>query len=388
MIPDTPSSSPVAATPLRYERVQVLRFFAALGVVLYHASTYVQSHRPNVASPFVRFFDYHFSWGVQLFFVISGFIIAHTVERMSVAEFARRRFLRIYPAYWIAVLLVLSTKLLIWGWDPSTRIGEVGLALTLLPVGQIPYPLAVEWTLVYEVFFYIMVGTVALAGWHRARDALCVVWLSAIAIDFVWRPFNATIFLPTIAQIFFSAFNLPFIVGMIVHRVHLLVPDAARKYALLAAPALVLGTEVLAAHTEIRLLLVGLGFGALVLWAVLADRRGSLAAGNPLVALGDWSYGLYLMHVPVITILLATGVGKTSSGELLFAGLAAIAVAAGSVFGAFEAALHRLLLRLTRRNRSLDAQLHPGDSVPPEKRHWRLPWRRKTVPSTEIRVTQ
>jgi peptidoglycan/LPS O-acetylase OafA/YrhL len=331
---------------MRYDRVQVLRFFAALGVVLYHSNVYLQTKRPD-AGLFVRFFDHHFGWGVELFFVISGFVIAHTIERMSVAEFARRRFLRIYPTFWTAVALVLGAKWLLWG-GGGPPMGDLLRALTLLPFGPISYPLAVEWSLVYEIFFYVLVCLAALGGWKRTRDVLCVVWLAAIAIDFFSPPPRASAFLPTVGQIFFSAFNLPFIIGMVIHRVHLRVPDAARTYALLFAPAIILGSD-LVARTETRLLLQGLGFGALVLWAVLADRHRRLAPGNPLVALGDWSYGLYLMHVPVITILLALGAGAAVSNEALYVALAAIAVAAGSLFGAFEAAFYRWLLRVTRR---------------------------------------
>ena len=338
----------MAAQSLRYDRVQVLRFFAALGVVLYHSNVYLQAKRPD-AGVFVRFFDHHFSWGVELFFVISGFVIAHSIERMSVAEFARRRLLRIYPAYWLAVGLVLGAKWLLWGGAPGA--GDLVRALTLLPFGQISYPLFIEWSLVYEIFFYVLVCVAALAGWKRTRDLLCIGWLAAIAVDTFLAAVSATAFLPTARQIFFSGFNVPFIIGMIVHRVHLRVPDGLRAYALLLAPALVLVSDLFL-RTETRILVQGLGFGALVLWAVLADRHRRLAPGNPLVALGDWSYGLYLMHVPVITILLALGAGATASNEALYVALAATAVAVGSVYGAIETLFYRWLLRVTRHARA------------------------------------
>lgn len=331
---------------MRYDRVQVLRFFAALGVVLYHSNVYLVTARPDAGSS-VRFFDHHFAWGVELFFVISGFVIAHSIERMQVAEFARRRLLRIYPAFWLAVALVLGAQWLLWG-GGGPGIPDLARALTLLPFGQIKYPLAVEWSLVYEIFFYVVICVAALFGWKRTRDLLCIVWLAAIAIDFFLPPPRASVFLPTPGQIFFSAFNVPFIVGMIVHRVHLRVPDSVRTLALLAAPALVLGSD-LTARSEARFLLQGLGFGALVLWAVLADRHRRVAPGNALVVLGDWSYGLYLVHVPVITALLALGVGANVPGEIVFIAIVAIAVALGSAFGAVESAFYRWLLRVTRR---------------------------------------
>lgn len=327
----------------------MLRFLAAFGVVLHHSSFYVGTTRPD-AGPFVEFFfQHHFGWGVRLFFVISGFVIAQSIERMPVGEFARRRLLRIYPAYWVAVALVVGMQVVLWGQVPGA--GDIARAVTLLPFGPIQYPLAVEWSLVYEIFFYLVVGVAALAGWSRVRDLLCVAWLALIAIGCIVAPSKATAMLPTADQVAFSAFNLPFIIGMLVCRVHLRLSVAWRTYALLSAPALVM-SAFFAASVEARQLLTGLGFGALVLWAVLADRHRRLAPGNVLVALGDWSYGLYLVHVPVITTLLALGVWPRMPNGFLFVALAATAIALGSAFGAVEAAVYRWLLRITRRARA------------------------------------
>ena len=346
---------------MRYYRVQVLRFFAALGVVLYHTNIYLQAKRPD-AGVFVRFFDYPFSWGVELFFVISGFVIAHSIERMSVAEFARRRLLRIYPAYWLAVAVVVSGRWVLGHVAPAIgnlpralidlprALSDLPRALTLLPFGRINYPLTVEWTLVYEIFFYFLVGVAALAGWKRVRDVFCVLWLAAILIGFLAPPPPATAFLPTAGQILFSAFNLPFIVGMIVHRVHLGVPPAARNYVLPLAPALLIASAFVA-RTETALLLQGLGFGALLLWAVLSDRHRRLHEANPLIKLGDWSYGIYLAHSPVIWLLLALGAGFSVSTTVLFLAVAVFAVTGGSAFGAVESTLYRWLLRATERAR-------------------------------------
>jgi len=331
----------------RYDRIQVLRFFAALAVVLYHSSYYLQTRRPD-AGAFARFFDAHFSWGVEMFFVISGFVIAHSIERMSVAEFARHRLLRIYPTYWLAVALILGVSWLLRGDVPA--VGNLARALTLLPFGPIAYPLAVEWSLVYEVFFYFLVAAAALAGWKRVRDWFCALWLAAILIDCLAPPPHATAFLPTLGQIALSAFDLPFIIGIIVHRVHLRVPGAARHIALAFAPTLLIASA-LVARTETALLLQGLGFGALVLWAVLRDQLRRLDDSNPLSKLGDWSYGLYLTHVAAILLVLAFAADSSLSSTALFLVTVVFAVSAGSLYGAFESALYRLLLRVTASRR-------------------------------------
>ncbi len=232
--------------------------------------------------------------------------------------------------------------------DLPRALSDLPRALTLLPFGSISYPLTVEWTLVYEVFFYCLVGAAALARWKRVRDVFCVLWLAAILIYFLAPVPPATAFLPTAGQILFSAFNLPFIAGMIVHRVHHRVSHAARSYVLLLASALVLGSAFVA-RTEAALLMRGLGFGALVLWAVVSDRNRRLHKGNPLIKLGDWSYGLYLAHAPAIWLLLAFSAGFSVPNTVLFLAVVVFAVLTGSLFGAVESTIYRWLLRVTRR---------------------------------------
>lgn len=339
-----PSAPASGSTPERYHRVQALRFFAALSVVVYHASFYVHQQRTD-AGPLVRLFQHSGQWGVPLFFAISGFVIAHGIERMSVAEFARRRFLRIYPPFWLAVGLTLAAGVALFGVAPQPY--DLLRALTLLPFGPLAYPLGVEWTLVYEVFFYAVVAVAALRGWTRTRDAMLLAWSAAIVAGALVAPEWSHRGLPTPAQIAFSPYSIPFLLGVVVHRLHLRLSASAGIAALVVGPVLILAARWLPAGAP-ALSARGLGCAALVLWAVLADRRKPIGARNPFVVLGDWSYGLYLLHVPIITILLALGVGTAWPADAVFAGMFVVAVTGGSLFGAFESALHRTLLRVTR----------------------------------------
>ncbi len=344
-VADVGVASAARSASTRFQRVQVLRFVAALGVVLFHASAYLQRAGAD-AGPLVRFFDHHFSWGVQLFFVISGFVIAQTIERMPVRKFAAHRFLRIYPAYWLAVALAIVLQWALLG--RTSGASDLGRALTLLPFGRMDYPLAVEWTLVYEVFFYVLVCVVALAGWKRARNVLLVIWPIAIVVAFVLRtpPSAPVSIIPSIDRILFSGYNLLFIAGMLVQRVHLTVPVQVRRYALVVAPVFILLTDLMSLRAVPSFASHAVGFGAIVLWAVLADRARPLSARNPFATLGDWSYGLYLVHVPFITLAIGLGFGAGLPVTLAFVGLASGALIVGSAFGAFEVRLYRWLVRI------------------------------------------
>src|ERR1700731_494633 len=91
----------------RFQELDVLRGLAALGVVLFHYLTrYDQMYTPRGDVPFG--FPIGAS-GVDLFFVISGFVIFMTLGRCaSVSDFLISRFSRLYPAYWAAALLTWS----------------------------------------------------------------------------------------------------------------------------------------------------------------------------------------------------------------------------------------------------------------------------------------
>ena len=153
--------------------------------------------------------------------------------------------------------------------------------------------------------------------------------------------------MPGVDRILFSPYNLLFIAGMLVQCFHLRVPERADRYALLIAPVLILSVDLMTTRAMPKLLVHAFGFGALVLWAVLADRRQALGARNPFATLGDWSYGLYLVHLSVISGLLALGMAVALPPIVSFLLLVLAALVVGSAFGAIEVTLYRWWLRIT-----------------------------------------
>jgi peptidoglycan/LPS O-acetylase OafA/YrhL len=91
----------------RLFELDVLRGIAALGVVMYHYTThydelYGHSQKVLIYFPFGQY-------GVELFFIISGFVIFMSLERTkSSLDFIVGRFSRLYPAYWTAVILTFT----------------------------------------------------------------------------------------------------------------------------------------------------------------------------------------------------------------------------------------------------------------------------------------
>ena len=311
--------------------VHVLRAAAALLVVLAHASYFATAYH-GADEQWVRAFG---RIGVVLFFSISGFVIA-LQRHQPVSSFFARRFLRIYPIYWIAIAVAMALK--------------PGVVLTFPSVLLLPWPATNDslvipyWTLVFEIVFYAIAGALfCLRLKDRYLVALALAWIAAInLVDY--RPNDLTasaypgsmILLSPIMQVL----PMGFICG-IVHRR----PSAQLKAVLLIAAGLAFWASTLfvthfIGETATRHLLLGLSTTLVV--AALADLP---LKSKALKILGDASYGIYLIHVPMMVFAVRyVAAWPTLCYFLIGAG-------AGLAFGLLDRALYRNLVRV----------LSPGD---------------------------
>lgn len=280
--------------------LQILRFLAAAGVVYYH------THAAPVFG----------GAGVDIFFVLSGFIIAMLMAKGSNAvDFAKGRITRVVPLYW-TITLVLFVVVLLWPWlFHTTAANPMHLVRSLLFIEHIPL-LQVGWTLNYEMFFYAL-ATVCL--WLRWRIPVLILGLFATFV---------------VGQIFGGVLSdsrvLEFVLGILVF-------EATRRKWTLPAWLALLGALVGFAFiigAEIRdpsaapFLRFGLP-AALIVWSAISLERfvvGWLATA--LVLLGDASYALYLTHSFVVEAFrrVAPAFLATTPGALT-------AVAAASMIG-------------------------------------------------------
>ncbi len=147
--------------------LQGLRGLAALGVVLFHFTTCAPAATalPSAIPSSILWVIAHFNRGVELFFVLSGFVMAYSQRReligpSYVARFIARRSLRLDPTYWLTLLLMWGLSFAsVSGAQFTGRpvtVGDWLANLFYLPVlTQRPLFLIVVWTLCYEVQFYI-----------------------------------------------------------------------------------------------------------------------------------------------------------------------------------------------------------------------------------------
>ncbi|MEU7257304.1 acyltransferase [Streptomyces rimosus] len=186
MLYAAPEHPPGPQREARRPRLRVLdglRLLAALMVLAYHYITLRDGwgDDPNAFSPVV----YHLSeygWlGVEVFFLISGFVICMSAWGRSLGDFVTSRVSRLYPAYWVAVLLTAAV-LTVW---PNVRSADnwetVLTNLTMLQQGVgVPDVDDAYWTLFIELKFYLLFAIVVFRGVTYRRCVLfCGLWTVA-----------------------------------------------------------------------------------------------------------------------------------------------------------------------------------------------------------------
>lgn len=203
MVEVTPRAIP--APHGRFAALDGLRFLAAVAVMLFHyvASTdrWGTSFR-EVSAPLFGAARFGY-FGVDLFFVISGFVILMSAWGRPLGAFVASRTARLYPAYWFAVLF---TGLLLLATAPDDV--SIKQILVNLTMGQSAFGVAhvdgVYWTLWIELHFYVIVGAFLLVGITRNRILLfCGLWpIAASLADASDAHLLATILQPTYAPLF------------------------------------------------------------------------------------------------------------------------------------------------------------------------------------------
>jgi peptidoglycan/LPS O-acetylase OafA/YrhL len=283
----------------------VLRFFAASSVLFAHLQHEVLASLPN-DSGFKPFSLIDGGFGVDLFFVISGFIMYHVSadtfgQAGASREFLVRRYLRIAPLYYLATLLMLAATFTFSGSVSIGRpdLGHVLTSLLFIPspnsLGQVVPVLKLGWTLNFEAYFYVVF---ALALSFRRRTGLAFLMLVLVSMVVLAQVLPQ----PPVAIAFWGqSIVFEFVGGIGVAMLY-------RRGLRLSAPAawVVIGGSLL--------LLAGLRIGDVIpflpraiyagvpAWLVVAavvaapfDERQS-ALKRFLVAGGEASYAIYVIH--------------------------------------------------------------------------------------------
>ncbi len=320
----------------RLPSLQMLRAVAALLVVLFHTQTILGARGVAVFGGIFGNADR----GVDLFFVLSGFVVTYVHARdwghpRRLGRYVFNRVSRIYPSVLIVSALAVAAYLL---GDRADKLEAwtIVAGVLLLPQDG-PLLVGVTWTLKHEMVFYLVFAwTIA----DRRLLALPILWQAAVLACAL-----AGLRLSGWARYGLGPTNLEFGLGiasalLVMHRAAL----PARAGPAVPAASLLLGTAMFVAGTLVELVwhrrlpvpdlaAYGLASALIVGAAALLDLSGRLRAPRMLVRLGDASYAIYLLHFAVVTqicgVLLRLGV---TQGAWLGLSAAAGGVLAGMGF--------------------------------------------------------
>ncbi len=281
---------------LIFQRIQILRFVAAASVVAYHAQLTTVSYFGGAKPyPLLELGVY----GVDLFFVISGFIIVFigSLRETDPRIFAKRRIERIVPLYWIMTLATFALTH-IPGLARNEVFGPVRLIQSLLFVswlnGPETYPvLNVGWTLEFEMLFYIVAAAAMLiTAWFRGSVS---AWrwpiAAAVMLLLVLSGHGTPFFLQ-------NPIMIEFVFGMTIGT---FLYDRRSFFWMLGGTALVMATLPMTGPAW-RVWAFGLPSAGLVSLVIFADLRKTYK-GRVLPELGNASYSIYLTHVVAISFV-------------------------------------------------------------------------------------
>lgn len=341
--------------------IQMLRALAAFMVAVHHVQPDAaalarlggRSFTPSEMLPWMA--------GVDIFFVVSGFIMVHASEKLfdqpgAPALFLKRRLVRIVPLYWAATTLFLLVGLVIPAIlnSAAPTPGQIAASYLFWPAvsssGLVQPVYSLGWTLNYEMLFY------ALFAAALALPRVLVVPVVTLALAILVGSSAMAGPLPLPFGFWGQPIVLEFAAGMgiaLLRRRGLVLAMAPRLALVAFAVALLLGSphSLLPAGPWRDLALQGSAAALLVLAAAAGSREPAApsALGSALVRVGDASYALYLVHPFAIRGLreVFARLGVFEPWLFIMAALAGAVIAALLVHRLFEAPVTRALRRWT-----------------------------------------
>jgi exopolysaccharide production protein ExoZ len=335
--------------------VHLLRVAAALAVVYYHITSEAGLNLPIACGTF----------GVDIFFVVSGFIIAY-IGTKSPDSFLLRRFIRIVPFYWSASLLLFCVA---WFFPHLLRQTKADLPHLMYSLLFIPHEtqhsgmfptMILGWTLNYEMYFYILF-TVALLVSRRFAPLICSAFLTLIVLAIALSGTeNESL------KFYSRPIVFEFVFGIAVYYAVVKFDRRADHFrevgwlkwllvASTAAASVFIVVQGLCAGFGLpRHIVCGLPALIIVLGAILIEKLYRIQVKNKLTfVLGESSYILYLIHPYIIYGVLrlvvspALGAGPATIGILILSLLVLCSAIAIMIHLRFEKpAMDRLRGRL------------------------------------------
>lgn len=299
----------------RIYQIDLFRFIAAMIVVLYHYlfRGWAADNKSDVIfNEIGPFFKYGYL-GVDLFFIISGFVITLSIKHRSISKFIISRLSRLYPIYWICLILTFFVIILYGAPRYSANFNQFFINLSMfqnyLGVASID---GVYWTLYVEMKFYIfIIGTYLIINKIKEMkiEYLVLVWLSLSLLNI---PFHDFFIFKILNYFFILKWSSYFIAGMIFYQIYKN-GESIKYYSLLVISLamslyyafLKIGYLELKFNTTFSPIIVGIIIFIFYLTIFFVTTNKMKKINSPkLIKLGLLTYPLYLIHQNIGFIIL------------------------------------------------------------------------------------
>lgn len=313
---------------MRIKELDSIRGIAALAVLLYHYTTgYTQNYDLNWG------YSFPYGWlGVPLFFILSGFVITLTINRCkSPLEFLIKRFIRLYPTYWIC----LSTTLLfIYLFDAHylkmPLIAVIANYSMFTEFLGFKYIDGAYWSLLPELLFY---GLMTFLMFLDKKNDIFYVNIICIFLCV----FNNIYPIAILSKILNLNYILLFMIGIFLYDIY--IGKVTNKYThMLIALNVTIAAYVYPCWNmdlSVFKLITIFGIFVAIFYLIIYGKMSFLARSKSLLFLGKISYPLYLIHENVGFILIRYWQDKFESnhvGLIILALIVSISLAAWICF--------------------------------------------------------
>ena len=288
--------------------------------------------------------------GVDVFFVLSGYLVSKSLDGKTITQFAWARFMRIYPGLWAATLIsvlvvavfftdlsagrfLVSPGTLAYVFHNVTLLPKLGARLTLPHAFHSPgdqFNVAL-WTLPYELQMYVLLALLSVLLGLRVRYVGLTAAFGALGVLLV--KFDGL----HLMEVNRGRFLYLFFAGSLIYTLRTRI--ALRGWIAATGAGLIVLTIALTENQSVRQAVLLAVLPYLLLWSGLVPG-GWLRNWN---RLGDYSYGMYIYACPVQIGLIATGVTSTPAGNFILAMLVTAPFAVGSWHLLEKRVLHKPL---------------------------------------------
>ena len=346
----------------RVNEIDGLRFLAALMVVFFHYAFrgYAADDLSVMPYPLLAPLSKYGYLGVNLFFMISGFVILMSASSGSLRAFAVSRFVRLYPAFWACCTITFAAIVALGGTHFSATMGQYLANMTMLSgFFNVPSVDGAYWSLFVEIRFYALVALILRMGRIQQAPIFIACWLMAsIALEI--RPIGK------ISYLLVSDYSVYFISGA----TYYLIWSKGLSLTRIGMLFLSWGLAVFQALDDVpnferhynthmnNLVVAGCTTSFFLVMYLVAIRQTGFWGRHRWTVAGSLTYPLYLLHQNIGFMVFNTGYPAVNAHLLFWSTLVGVT--------ALAYAVHRFIERKT--SALLKTSIHAGiDAI---ERRW------------------